>query len=286
MNMRHLFAARMRSVDGRSIASALTVAFAIVSFSGVAWANAIYRWQDAGGRLHFSNIPARMPSSAEPARLRELSIVRAPRPAGAAAPALAGRPGAEPWTGAVCAAADPSRLIDAISARLAASRSEGVTDSPLTLLVAGKPVSFAPDAVLEVRAATDSDATGAGEQAAVAYPGGLACPRTPPLERYAVAMTARDPSSPSGLCEDYRRASAEIDIALSRNESVARSFRVAAVRFESQAAGGNGFETPPWLVEAGAAQTAELAAEIEEFITELSVAREEIDRAARARDCW
>jgi hypothetical protein len=35
-----------------------------------------------------------------------------------------------------------------------------------------------------------------------------------------------------------------------------------------------------------AAQTAELAAETEEFLDELSVAREEIDHAAQALDCW
>ncbi len=43
---------------------------------------------------------------------------------------------------------------------------------------------------------------------------------------------------------------------------------------------------PEWLPEAHAAQTAEIAAETEAFVDELSVALEEIDRAARDAGCW
>jgi len=43
---------------------------------------------------------------------------------------------------------------------------------------------------------------------------------------------------------------------------------------------------PEWLPEAHAAQTAEIAAETEAFVDELTIALEEIDRAARAAGCW
>jgi hypothetical protein len=113
------------------------------------------------------------------------------------------------------------------------------------------------------------------------------------LERYAVATSPVRATS-SDLCADYRRAFTEIDIALSRNENVARTFEVASARFESVRANGEVFKSPgqarinfpPWLTEVVAAQTGELAAEIEEYVEELTVAREEIDSAAQARGCW
>lgn len=43
---------------------------------------------------------------------------------------------------------------------------------------------------------------------------------------------------------------------------------------------------PRWLVDAHAVQTAEIAAETEAFVDELTIALEEIDRAARAAGCW
>ena len=49
---------------------------------------------------------------------------------------------------------------------------------------------------------------------------------------------------------------------------------------------GRGVRLSPWLVEAHIAQLNELARETEEFVDELTIALEEIDRAARARGCW
>jgi len=106
-------------------------------------------------------------------------------------------------------------------------------------------------------------------------------------------------SGNSGLCTDYRRAFAEIDIAASRNDAVARTFEFAATRFGSLRTDGEtseiipsrsplvqGVRLPAWVVKATAASTAELATEINEFSEELAVARAEIDRAARAQGCW
>ena len=42
----------------------------------------------------------------------------------------------------------------------------------------------------------------------------------------------------------------------------------------------------PWIVAAHASQTASLAAESDALVEELTVALEEIDRAARASGCW
>jgi hypothetical protein len=163
------------------------------------------------------------------------------------------------------------------------------SDPDLTLFVSGTPVWYSSDANVEVLAAGETDATAAGEQAAIAYPASGACPRTPPLERYAVASAG--PTSSGSLCGDYRRASEEIAIAVSRNQDVARTFRVAAVYMaspptERETSQGQGVILPPWLVEATVAQTTELAAETEEFLEELTVAREEIQRAAHASGCW
>jgi hypothetical protein len=165
----------------------------------------------------------------------------------------------------------------------------------LALFIAGTPVWYDPLANVRVWPASETDEQAAVEQAAVAFPGSGACPDSPPLERYAVSESSTAGTSSPGLCEDFRRAAAEIESALSRNDNLARTFETASARFESSL-GGDGeaaeasaidrLNLPPWLVETVAAQTAELAVEIDEFMEELTVAREEIDGAAQARGCW
>jgi hypothetical protein len=163
----------------------------------------------------------------------------------------------------------------------------------LALFVAAEPVSYGAGAVLEIVSGRDwNDTSAAVGQGALAYPASGACPRTPPLERYAVASErGRTPSS--GRCDDFRSAFSEIEIALRHNESVVGTFRFASRRFSDVAANGGVFQAvgtdvslPTWLARVNAAQTAELAAETEEFLDELSVAREEIDHAAQTLDCW
>ena len=173
--------------------------------------------------------------------------------------------------------ADPSVLIEAIRARLQAGDTNAPAD--LALFVGGVPVSYSSESVVQVLAGRDTDEIVAGDQAAIAYPSGDACPRTPPLERYAVSAPIA-PSS-SGPCADYHRASAEIGSALARNADVAGPFVFASTRPAEYAV-----VQPEWLLEANAAQTAELAAEIDEFNDELAVAHEEIDRAAHIQGCW
>lgn len=97
----------------------------------------------------------------------------------------------------------------------------------------------------------------------------------------------------SGRCDDYRGALTEIEIALRKNESVARTFAAASGRFSNVARSGGVFEAigtdvalPTWLAQVNAAQTAELAAETQEFLDELNVAQEEIGRAAQTLGCW
>jgi hypothetical protein len=322
LDMRYLLVAMTRIIHLQRIGTAIAVAFALSSLAGVASGETIYRWRDGSDRWHFSNRRGQAPSHAEVAKLPALSIVKA-RPIAVDSSSVAEVPAdsadlpAEPSFDSVeCEPADPSLLIDAIESRLAALRPEGTRGTGLTLLVAGRPVSHGPNAVIDVFpesegdettlvarrpvsygpnvvvevAENDGDETAASDQAAVAYPAGGGCPETPPLERYAVTSPAR--ASASGLCADYRRGFAEIDSALSRNENVVRAFQVAAARFDPSpegdeiAARGANITLPPWLVETNSAQTAELTDEIEGFAEELTVARDEIDRAARANRCW
>jgi hypothetical protein len=300
--MRHLFAANNRIVQRRRVASALAAASALLFFSGPASAEAMYRWRDDAGRLHFSNDLERVPAGAEVAKLPEISTARPFSPGGNRAPAAA-EPSSATASGSVappsrvpeCGSANPDRLIAAIQSRLQSLPSYQGADRSLALFIAGKPVSYGPDAIVHVWPAVETDGAAAGAQAAIAYPALGACPQTPPLERYAVTATSPGrAASSSALCADYRRAAREIDMALSRNENVARTFQVAAAYAESAAAGGGtsegveygGINLPDWLVQVRAAQTAELAAETEEFMEELAVAQEEIDRAARAQGCW
>lgn len=301
MIMRHVFVVGMSNRRGSSrlVVSALAVASALLPVAAFASADAMYRWRDDAGRVHFSNDRKAAPAGAQELSLPNLTVGRPASPAAErpseAAVETAGRAVEPPPVAAECDAPDPSPLIDAITSRLDSIRSDPSPAPGLTLLVAGVPVSYSANADVQTWPASGTDWTAAGEQAAIAYPASGGCPRTPPLERYEVAATSNvRPASSAGLCDDYRRASVEVEMAISRNEDVARSFQFAAARFDSLTGGGvappgagEGSLSPmPWFVEAGAAQTTELAAEIDELMEELTVAREEIDRAAEAQGCW
>jgi hypothetical protein len=254
----------------------------------------MFRWQDGTGRLHFSNVAERVPPGAQTVTLRELSIVRPSSPAEPNSVVGGNRSAASESGTPECDVAEPDRLIEAVAAGLESTRPVGSGDHSLTLFVAGTPVFYDPYAVVRVWPAGETDENGAIEQAAIAYPASGDCPLTPPLERYEVAAFPARATGPSALCEDYRRASAEIDLALSRNENVAATFDRASARFEAvrqnaaviESPGKSRINLPPWLIGVVAAQTGELADEIEEYMEELTVAREEIDNAAQARGCW
>jgi hypothetical protein len=253
----------------------------------------MFRWQDGAGRLHFSNVPERVPRGAQTVTLPELTVLR---PSALAEPAFEVGNGAADSAAdtPVCDVTEPDRLIDAVAAGLESTRPVGSGDHSLTLFVAGTPVFYDPYAVVRVWPAGEPDQNGAIEQAAIAYPASGDCPRTPPLERYEVAAFDGRATAPSALCEDYRRASTEIDLALSRNENVAATFDSASARFGAvqqnaeviESPGGARINLPPWLIGVVAAQTGELADEIEEYMEELTVAREAIDDAAQVRGCW
>ncbi len=280
--MRHVLVGKPNRIR-RCAAVAFAVAFATVALVGLASAETFYRWRDSSGHWHFSNRSEGVPRGAQEMTLRPLDTIQSP-------PAPDDRAGSSesPSTPPVrslapapqasgCAVADPSVLIEAIRARLQAGDTNAPAD--LALFVGGVPVSYSSESVVQVLAGRGTDDIVAADQAAIAYPSGDACPRTPPLERYAV----RAPIAPSssGLCADYVRASSEIDSALARNADVARPFVLASARPAEHAV-----VQPEWLVEASAAQTAELADEIDEFNDELTVAHEEIDRAAHIQGCW
>jgi len=259
------------------------VAFVIAGVAGVASADTFYRWRDSAGRWHFSNRSERVPPGAQAFTVRPLSIVQfraVPRDRSFATEPQVASGGSRTSTlrTSGCAAPDPSQLIEAIRARLDSTRANRGAAADLALFVGGVPVSYSSDSVVAVMGPHETGGIVASDQAAIAYPSGSACPRTPPLERYAVS--APDWPSSSGLCADYHRALVEIDGALARNTSVARPIVLAA----NYAAERN-VDSPAWFVAASAAQTAELAAELEEFIDELTVAREEIVRASDANGC-
>jgi hypothetical protein len=284
-----------------------------VIFADVAAASAIYRWHDSSGTLHFSNRAAATPDGATEVVLPPLPTLIASAGAATAAP-VGGRSTIAPRApetrsmrasaGVGCAAPDASGIADAVATRLGARQLQG-----LTLIVGGIPVAYNSDTRLVMKGPdTDVRATAPTEQAAIAYPEGSRCPTRPPLERYAVASTRHAPSR--RLCDDFRRAFAQVGVAVSRDQGVARSFREVAEQFVSVAArdytaGGRdavvaqpvgltmlGYvreervPLPPWVVEAHIAQTHELGAESAGLVDELTVALEEIDTAARRVGCW
>jgi hypothetical protein len=292
----------------------------IVTLADVAGASAIYRWRDPAGQLHFSNRAEITPDGATEVVLPPLPA-RAPSAGAAAVPvavrsAVAPRtPALRPSASVACGVADGRGVADAIASRLGGRQLDG-----LTLIVGGIPVAYdSSDTRITVKG-PDADAreTAPTAQAAIAYPEGSRCPVRPPLERYAVASTRH--TSSRRLCDDYRRAFAEVGVAVSRDQGVARSFREVAERFVEVAArdytaGGRGaivvlptagdvivaqratltmsayaqeerVPLPPWVVEAHIAQTHELGAESTDLVDELSVALEEIDTAARRAGCW
>jgi hypothetical protein len=208
-----------------------------------------------------------------------------------------------------CDVPDPTGVVNAVAGRLART---GHLDG-LILLVGGVPVAY-PDGAFVAVADLGGSARGplaAVEQGSLAYPVRGRCPARPPLLRYPVAAPGRAPGR--SLCEDYQRAFAELGVAVSRDQRIARSFRAIAEDFAAVArrgyvAGvGRPGETievqqapfapirtvpapamalPPWIVEAHVAQTAEIGDEAADFVDDLTVALEEIDRAARTRGCW
>ncbi len=273
-------------------------------------AQSVYRWRDADGGLHFSNQSERAPANAATVELPPLGSVSGPKMSKRAV----ARRGAGASRGSTsralpCGPADPTGLIDAIVFGTRAAR----RDEGLTLITAGVPTSTSPDADVQMLVtAWDPDAPQAHlSQSAVAYPVGSSCPNTPPFVRYSTT-TARDVRS-RGLCDDYRRAFAQVGVAASRDAGIARSFRDIARDFvrvvdEGYVATASGFRVEmargmfasdasvlapymtvpldPWIVNAHASQTAALAAESDALVEELTVALEEIDRAARASGCW
>lgn len=270
----------------------------------------IYRWRDANGVLHYSNRAARAPKHAATVELTPLGSITGPR--------VARRPESGRLTRAVrpsvvavspCGLADPSGLIDAVLTGVEdENREEG-----LTLVAGGVPVSASRDAdIRTLITAWDPDAPQAHlSQSAIAYPSGSSCPSTPPLVRY--STTRGHEGRSRSLCEDYRRAFAQVGVAVNRDAGVAGSFRDIARDFVRVAEAGNvatasGFRAAvasgmftsdaatlapymtvpldPWIVAAHASQTETLAAESDALVEELTVALEEVDRAARARGCW
>jgi len=275
----------------------------------------IYQWRDATGTVHFSNREEIIPSGATEVTLPPVREPAATPPAGGVtlvaprrapqleAPTLRPRPSSRV---AQCGEADAGAVADAVATRLGRRTLDG-----LTLIVGGVPVSHSDDAEVVVKGPDIGGHAlrGPMEQAAIAYPAGSRCPTRPPLERYVIASERRPPSR--RLCDDYRRAFAEVGVAVSLDHEIARSFHDIAAEFVRVAehgytAGGRGgvavtvpgaaqqvayvseerVPLPPWLVDAHIAQTGELGAETSRLVDELSVALEEIDGAARRSGCW
>ena len=251
----------------------------------VATAASVYRWRDASGGWHFSNRSDAVPQAAATVELAPLSVLTVP-PARAhtvaVAPVMAPARFVTP-----CDVGDPGPLASAVDSYLDAKDHED-----LTVIVGGRPVSLSRDAVVELKGPDAvADPTAPVDQGAIAYPAGASCPSLPPLTRYAIASGRRGVSR--GACDDFQRAFAEVGVAVSRDQGVARSFRAVAEHFVAVAADGYGagqgsgrVEIAPWIVDAHVAQTQELGAEAGDFVDELTVALEEIDGAARARGCW
>lgn len=269
----------------------------------------IYRWRDADGGLHFSNQSTRVPSDATAVELPPLGSVEIPVPAKRATRRGPMRRPADVPPASPCGPADPSGLAAAVASGVA---NEARYEEGLTLIVGGLPVAASPDATVQTLITPwDPDAPQAHlSQSAVAYPAGTSCPDAPPLVRY--ATNGRRTGRSRSLCDDYRRAFAQVGVAASRDTGIARSFHEIARDFVRVAAEGNvavasGFRVvrddlftsdamqlaphltvplDPWIVRAHAAQTEDLAADSEALVHQLTVALEEIDRAARATGCW
>ena len=289
--------------------SLLTAAAALFGIVGTASAQTIYRWHDANGGVHFSNQSARTPSDATAVELEPLGSIVGPPGARRALPrrghgARHDAPPASP-----CGPADPTGLLDAVSTGVAP---EAPADS-LTLLVGGIPLDTSDTAAVQTLVTPwDPDAPQAHlSQSAIAYPSGSSCPSAPPLVRY--STNGQRTGRSRGLCDDYRRAFAQVGVAASRDHGIARSFHDIArefvrVKLEGDVAVASGFRTAvaegmftsdartlapfmtvpldPWIVAAHVSQADSLADESDELVEQLTVALEEIDRAARATGCW
>ncbi len=272
-----------------------------------AHAQTIYRWHDARGGLHFSNQVSRTPTGAAAIELEPLGSIVGPS-GPRHAPQRRGHrhdvPPASP-----CGPADPTGLLDAVSSAVAP---EAPADS-LTLVVGGIPLETSDTATVQTLVTPwDPDAPQAHlSQSAIAYPSGSSCPSAPPLVRY--STNARHEARSRGLCDDYRRAFAQVGVAASRDAGIARSFHDVAADFvrvgqEGNVATASGFRAAvaggmfasdartlapfmtvpldPWIIAAHVSQTDSLASESDELVDQLTVALEEIDRAARATGCW
>jgi hypothetical protein len=291
----------------RPAALLLAASFLLVS-EAFASEETIYRWHDVNGGLHFSNLSTRTPSDATAVKLRPLGSIQIPVRGKRGARRGIVRRHVEAPPASPCGPADPSDLAEAIDYGIAnAQRDEG-----LTLIVAGLPVATSRDANVDMLiTAWDPDAPQAHlSQSAIAYPAGTSCPDAPPFVRY--ATNQRREGASRGLCDDYRRAFAQVGVAANRDAGIARSFREIARDFtriseEGNLAVASGFRAlrndlftsdatqlapylsvplDPWIVAAHAAQTADLAEDSEALVQQLTVALEEIDRAARATGCW
>ena len=276
----------------------------------------IYRWRDATGTLHFSNREEVIPSSAaevtlppllEPAAIAPArgTVVPPSRRATRVETPAPPRPPASRRI-AECGEADAGAVADAVATQLGRRELDG-----LTLFVGGVPIAHGDDTeiVLKGPDVGGQALRGPVEQAAIAFPAGSRCPTRPPLERYMIASERRMPSR--RLCDDYRRAFAQVGVAVSRDHEIARAFHDIAAEFvrvaaRGYAAGGRGdvavtvpgalnqvayvseerVALPPWLVDAHIAQTDELGGETSRLVDELTVALEEIDGAARRSGCW
>jgi len=289
-------------------AAALSFAVSLLLCSSVsAPAQTIYQWRDAKGGLHYSNESSRTPADASAVELPPLGTIQVPRAPKRARTRVKARHEAAPAP-APCGPANPLGLAEDVTLGLA----EQTPEADLTLLVGGVPVATDPDASVETLVTPwDPDAPQAHlSQSAIAYPTGSSCPDTPPLVRY--PTTARRNGGSHGLCEDYRRAFAQVGVATSRDAGIARSFREIARSFirvsrEGNNATASGFREvademftsdarelakrmtiplDPWIVAAHVSQTDSLASESDQLVDQLTVALEEIDRAARATGCW
>ena len=273
-------------------------------------AQTIYRWQDARGGLHFSNQSSRTPAEATVVELAPLGSIVGP-PGSRRLPPRRGSTArrSSPPPASSCGQADPSELAEGITSGVEVA----TPAESLTLIVGGVPLSTSRSATVRtLRTPWDPDAPQAHlSQSAIAYPAGSSCPTTPPLVRY--STSARHDRASRGLCDDYRRAFAQVGVASSRDAGIASSFRdiardFARVRFEGNVATASGFRAAladgmlasdalqlaphmtiplsPWIVATHVSQTESLATESDTLVEQLTVALEEIDRAARASGCW
>lgn len=285
----------------------LAVSFAMMS-DAFASDQTIYRWRDVNGGLHFSNQSTRTPTGATAVQLPPLGSIEIPARAKRVSRRGTRRGDVDALPASPCGPADPSDLAEAIDYGVADQRG----DAGLTLIVSGLPIAASPDAAVQTLITSwDPDALQAHlSQSAIAYPAGSSCPDAPPFVRY--ATNQRREGNSRGLCDDYRRAFAQVGVAANRDAGIARSFREIAHDFvrvsrEGNVAVASGFRVirndlftsdamqlaphlsvplDPWIVAAHAAQTDDLAEDSEVLVGQLTVALEEIDRAARATGCW